>query len=278
MSTNRLRDFESKTVVITGAGSGLGRVFALRFADHGATVVLAARRKERLDDTAAMVEKGGGRAIVAPLDIRDPLQVDQIFASIREQTGGIDVLVNNAAGNFLVRAENLSPNGWNSVVNIVLNGTFYCSRAAGRIMLEQGHGKILSVIASYAWVGGPGTVHSAAAKAGVLAMSRTLAVEWGSRNVQVNCLCPGFVDTEQSREVLWPTEGGKKRILDRVPAGRFGTPEEVVDAGIFLCSPNADYITGEVLAIDGGEWLNKGAFVIPDKRTATAAQSRGDGS
>jgi NAD(P)-dependent dehydrogenase (short-subunit alcohol dehydrogenase family) len=259
------RDFEAKTVIITGAGSGLGRVFAIRFAARGATVVLAARKKDRLDATAELVEREGGRAIVAPLDIRQPLQVDEVIRSVKDLTGSIDVLVNNAAGNFLVRAEDLTPNGWNSVVNIVLNGTFYCSSAAGKVMLEQRRGKILSVVASYAWMGGPGTVHSAAAKAGVVAMSRTLAVEWAGRNVQVNCLCPGFVDTDQSREVLWPTVEGRTRILDRVPSGRFATPEEVVDAGIFLCGPSADYITGEVLTIDGGEWLNKGAFVLPDR-------------
>lgn len=131
-------------------------------------------------------------------------------------------------------------------------------------MLAQGGGKILSITASYAWVGGPGTVHSAAAKAGLIAMSKTLAVEWGGRNVQVNCLCPGFVDTEQSNAVLWPTREGQQRIIGRIPAGRFGTAEETVEAGVYLCSAAADYVNGEVFTIDGGEWLNKGAFLLPD--------------
>jgi NAD(P)-dependent dehydrogenase (short-subunit alcohol dehydrogenase family) len=131
-------------------------------------------------------------------------------------------------------------------------------------MLKQGSGKILSIVASYAWVGGPGTVHSAAAKAGVVAMTKTLAVEWGPRNLQVNCLCPGFVDTDQSRQVLWPTEAARAKLVSRIPAGRFGSIEEVVEAGFYLCSPAADYINGEVLTVDGGEWLNKGAFVLSE--------------
>ncbi len=256
-------DFDGKTVLITGAGTGLGRVMAQRFAGRGARVVLCARRADRLEETASLVRADGGTALVVPMDIRNPIDVDHGFTSAEAQFGSVDVLVNNAAGNFIVRAEDLSPNGWNAVINIVLNGTFYCTRAAGRMMLARGAGRILSIVASYAWTGGPGTVHSAAAKGGVIAMSRTLAVEWADRDVQVNCLCPGFVDTEQSREVLWPTEEARGRILDRIPAGRMGTAEEVADAGVYLCSPAAHYITGEVLTIDGGEWLNKGAFVVP---------------
>ena len=190
--------------------------------------------------------------------------------TVVDQTGRLDILINNAAGNFLVKAENLPPNGFNAVVGIVLHGTTYCSLAAGRHMLRQGSGKILSIVASYAWMGGPGTLHSATAKAGVMAMTKTLAVEWGSRNVQVNTLCPGFVDTEQSRDKLWPTEEGRQELLDRIPAGRFGTVEEVVDAGLYLCGPGTSYITGTDLIIDGGEWLNKGAFVVPEREPASA--------
>ncbi len=262
-----MRGFDSfggKTVLVTGAGTGLGRAFALRFAELGAHVVPSARRAERLQAVAQEIRGKGGRALVCPLDIRDPKAVEEAVQRTVDETGRIDVLVNNAAGNFVCRAERLSPNGWNAVVNIVLNGSAYCTLTAGRRMLAQGGGKILSIVASYAWVGGPGTVHSAAAKAGLIAMTRTLAVEWGGRNVQVNCLCPGFVDTEQSHAVLWPTREGQDRILRRVPAGRFGTVDETVEAGVFLCSQAADYVNGEVFTIDGGEWLNKGALVLPD--------------
>lgn len=257
--------FSGATVLITGAGTGIGRGFALRAASLGATVALAGRRAPLLEEVASLIRARGGKALACPVDIRKPDDVELTVARIVEETGHLDVLINNAAGNFLVRAEDLSANGWNTVINIVLNGSAYCTLAAGKRMLQQGRGKILSISASYAWYGGPGTVHSAAAKAGVIAMSQTLAVEWGPRNVQVNCLCPGFVDTEQSRTALWPTEEGRRAILDTVPAGRFQTIEEVVEAGLFLCSPVADYINGEVLVADGAQWLNKGVFALPER-------------
>ncbi len=266
-SARQLRGFDSfegRTAIVTGAGTGLGRAFALRLSELGATVALAARKVDRLEAVAREIRQRGGRALACPLDIRDPTAVEATFQRVAEETGRLDVLVHNAAGNFICRAERLTPNGWNAVVNIVLNGSAYCTLAAGRRMLAHGGGRILSVVASYAWVGGPGTVHSAAAKAGLVAMTRTLAVEWGGRNVRVNCLCPGFVDTEQSRAVLWPTEEGRARIVGRVPVGRFGTVEETVEAGLYLCSAAADYVNGEVFTIDGGEWLNDGAFVLPD--------------
>lgn len=262
--------FAGKVAFVTGAGTGLGRGFSLRLAEQGATVALVGRRAERLQAVAQEIEERGGRALTVPLDIRDSAAVGQAIDGVVEETGRLDVLVNNAAGNFLVKAEELTPNGFDAVVGIVLHGSAYCSLAAGRHMLRQGSGKILSTVASYAWMGGPYTVHSAAAKAGVIAMTKSLAVEWGPRNVQVNALCPGFVDTEQSREVLWPTQDGVDRLLRRIPAGRFGSIEEVVDAGLYLCSNDADYITGETLTIDGGEWLNSGAFLPPAGREASA--------
>lgn len=256
--------FRGKTAVVTGAGTGLGKAFALRLAELGATVALVARQVERLEQVAAQISRAGGKALVVPFDIRDAAAVEEGFAKIFADTGRIDVLINNAAGNFIARAETITPNGWNAVVGIVLNGSFYCASAAGKRMLKQRAGKILNVTASYAWVGGPGTVHSASAKAGLIAMAKTLAVEWGDRNVQVNCLCPGFVDTEQSREKLWPTQEGRDLILGRVPSRRFGTLEETVEAGVYLCSDAANYVNGEVFTIDGGEWLNKGALRLPE--------------
>lgn len=256
--------FSSRTVFITGAGTGIGRGFALRAAELGAFVVLAGRRENLLQETARTIEANGGKALLCPLDIRKPDAVEAAIERAVKETGSIDVLINNAAGNFLSRAEDLSPNGWNSVINIVLNGTAYCTLAAGKRMVQQGRGKILSISAAYAWYGGPGTVHSAAAKAGVIAMSQSLAVEWGPKNVQINCLCPGFVDTEQSRTALWPTKDAQQKILDTIPAGRFETIEETVEIGLFLCTPVANYINGEVLVADGGQWLNKGVFTLPE--------------
>jgi len=254
--------FEGKVAVVTGGGSGLGRAMALEFARLGASVVVAGRRAEPLDETVAQIEDWGGAGYPKPTDVRDPEQVDGLVAEAVRRFGRLDVLVNNAAGNFVVHAEDLSPNGWRAVVGIVLDGGFLCSRAAGKRMIEQGEGgAILSVLASYAWTGGPGTVHSAAAKAGLLAMTRTLAVEWASHGVRVNCICPGPTDTEGAGAALWPTEADRDRVAATVPLGRIGTPEEVAWWATALCSPFAGWITGENLVIDGGHWLEQESYL-----------------
>jgi NAD(P)-dependent dehydrogenase (short-subunit alcohol dehydrogenase family) len=254
--------FDGRVAVVTGGGSGLGRALAVELARLGAAVTVAARRPEPLAETVALIEQQGGRGLAQPTDVRDPDAVDVLVAATIASFGRVDVLVNNAAGNFVVRAEDLSPNGWRAVVSIVLDGSFLCSRAAGRRMIEQGEGgAILSVIASYAWTGGPGTVHSAAAKAGVVALTRTLAVEWASYGIRVNCICPGPTDTEGAGAALWPTEEDRARVAATVPLGRLATPEEVAAWGAALLSPHAGYITGETLTIDGGHWLEQDSYL-----------------
>jgi NAD(P)-dependent dehydrogenase (short-subunit alcohol dehydrogenase family) len=254
--------FEGGTAIVTGGGSGLGRAMALEFARLGAGVVVAGRREEPLAETVALVEQRGGQAHAQPTDVREPEAVDDLVAAAVERFGRVDVLVNNAAGNFVVKAEDLSPNGWRAVVGIVLDGTFLCSRAAGKRMIEQGDGgAILSVIASYAWTGGPGTAHSAAAKAGILALTRTLAVEWAEHRIRVNCICPGPSDTEGAGQALWPTEDDRARVAATVPVGRLASPDEIAVWGAALCSPYADYITGENLTIDGGHWLEQESYL-----------------
>jgi enoyl-[acyl-carrier-protein] reductase (NADH) len=175
--------------------------------------------------------------------------------------GRIDVLINNAAGNFVCRAEDLSPNGWNAVIGIVLNGSFFCSRAVGRQMIERGQGgSIVSILANYVWTGSPGTIHSAAAKAGVLSMTQTLAAEWARYGIRVNAVAPGPIESPGAAKQLWNSEDAVRRITEMVPLKRWGQPSEVADAVAFLVSPLASYITGDTLTIDGGARLGRGPF------------------
>jgi NAD(P)-dependent dehydrogenase (short-subunit alcohol dehydrogenase family) len=254
---------KGQVAIITGGGTGLGRAMALEYSRLGAKLVLASRSQEHLDHTVAEILQAGGEAIAVVADVRDPAQVDQMVQAAKQKFGSIDILINNAAGNFICKAEDLSPNGWKAVVDIVLNGTFYCSRAAGKEMIAQGRGgNILSILATYAWTGGPGTVHSAAAKAGVLAMTRTLAVEWAQYKIRVNAITPGAVSTEGAGSKLWGTPEAKAKLLQKIPVGRMGIPEEIAHAAAYLVSPYAGYINGENLTMDGGAWLGRGFLEV----------------
>jgi len=257
---NTLQD---QVALITGGGTGLGRAMAFEFASLGARLVLASRQPEHLEPSAAELRERGSEVLTIPMDVRDPAQVDRMVQQAKERFGRIDILVNNAAGNFVCKAEDLSPNGWRAVVDIVLNGSFFCTRAVGREMIAQGRGgNILSVLATYAWTGGPGTVHSAAAKAGVLAMTRTLAVEWSPYKIRVNAITPGAVQTEGASSALWGNPESARKVIERIPVGRLGTPEEIARAASFLVSPYAEYINGENLTLDGGAWLGRGFLAV----------------
>ena len=250
--------FEGQTAVITGGGSGIGLGIARELGLLGARIVLAGRKLEKLQNACQALAKDGIESLAVPTDIRDAAQVEALMERTIEATGRLDVLVNSAAGNFIVDSEKLSVNGWNAVVNTVLNGTFYCTRAAGLKMIEAGHGgRILSIVASYAWTGGPKTLHSVAAKAGVVALTRTLGVEWAHYGIRVNALCPGPTDTEGARP-LWEDPREEARLKQKIPLGRFGRVEEMAHAASYLVSPYADFVNGEVFVIDGGEWLGSG--------------------
>lgn len=256
-------EFAGRVAVVTGGGSGIGQAIAVRWAAAGGTVAVLGRRKEALDETVRLAQKYGVTAEAVVCDVRDHVAVAAAVDDVAARHGRIDALVNNAAGNFVVPSEDLTPNGWKAVTDIVLNGTFYCTHAAGRHMLAQGGGAILNVIASYAWHGHPGTVHSAAAKGGVVAMTRTLAVEWGARNVRVNCIAPGPTETRGAGAALWPTPEARADVLSSVPAGRFASPEEIAESAAFLLSDRASFVTGDVLVADGAQWLGKSIYTDP---------------
>ena len=256
--------FAEDVVAITGGGTGLGRAMAVEFARLGAAVAVLSRSVEHLEQGAAAIRAAGGRAIVAPVDVRDPDAVETALDSIEDQAGRpVSVLVNNAAGNFASPAEDLSARAWRAVTQIVLDGTFLMSSSLARRCQRHGEGAaILNVGASYGWTGGPGAAHSAAAKAGVMNLVQTLAVEWAPLDIRVNGIVPGPFPHGDFPEAL-------HRQFDaglgsrRVPLGRVGALHEIGWAATYLCSRYAAFVTGHNFVIDGGSWLRRG-LALPE--------------
>lgn len=271
--------YSGQVVLVTGGGTGLGKAMAVEFGRLGATVAIASRKPEHLASGIAAVEHAGGKAAGVALDVRDEDAIATAFDEVERTIGVVDVLINNAAGNFPVQAERMSSNAWRAVVQIVLDGTFLCSTEfARRAMAAGSGGAILNIGATYSWTGGPGAAHSAAAKAGVTSLTQSLAVEWAPAGIRVNCLAPGLFPHDDLPPQL---RAGRSEADDaaRVPAGRVGRPHELGWAATYLCSPFAAYLTGHTLVLDGANWLRRGLQMplsVPVAEQLGARPSRHD--
>jgi NAD(P)-dependent dehydrogenase (short-subunit alcohol dehydrogenase family) len=249
---------KDRAIFISGGGTGLGRSMALRFAELGARMFLVGRREQPLMETCDEIHRAGGAAAFAACDVRDYAAVESAAAAAEAQYGRIDTVVNNAAGNFMARTEKLSPNAFNTIVGIVLNGTFHCTQAFAKRWIEQKlGGNILNISTTYAAAncGSGFVVPSACAKAGVLAMTRSLAVEWAKYHIRLNAIAPGPFPTEGAWSRLMPSRQFEEHARDNHPMKRFGRHEELTNLAAFLLSDMAEYINGECVVIDGGQWL-----------------------
>jgi NAD(P)-dependent dehydrogenase (short-subunit alcohol dehydrogenase family) len=257
---------KGRNILITGGGTGLGRSMALRFAELGANIFLAARREEPLAQTAKEIRDKGVKAAYATCDVRDFAAVENAIAAALKELGGIDTLVNNAAGNFIARTEKLSPNAFNAVVGIVLQGSFHFTLALGRYWIDaKQSANVLNIVTTYAATGsGSGfVVPSACAKAGVLAMTRSLAVEWAPHRIRMNAIAPGPFPTEGAFSRLLPSKEIEDRAKNHHPMKRFGRHDELANLASYLLSDQAAYINGECVVIDGALWL-RGAGEFSD--------------
>jgi NAD(P)-dependent dehydrogenase (short-subunit alcohol dehydrogenase family) len=267
--------YDGVAVFVTGAGTGLGKAIALEFARLGAAIVIASRKPEHLEAGHEAVEALGAQVTTVGCDIRDPEQIAAAFEAATEAYGLPQILINNAAANFPVPAEDMSPNAWRTVVDITLNGTFFCAREFARRHLEAGTpGSIVNVGASYAWTGGPGFAHSAAAKAGVKNMTETLAVEWGPYGIQVNGLVPGLFPHE---DMTADIKGNLDRTREKdvvQPALRVGQLRELGWAATFLTSPYARFISGHTLVVDGANWQRR---LLTNPPVVTVREQMGKG-
>jgi peroxisomal 2,4-dienoyl-CoA reductase len=264
MSTTRIfpRDLlAGKVALITGGGTGIGLGIASCLARTGATVAIASRKPEHLSAAADALRADGASVFTVETNVREPEGVGRMVERVIGEHGRIDLLVNNAAGNFYAPSATLSPNAWRAVVETDLYGTFYCSQAVHPVMKAQGGGRIVSISMTLHYRGWPLMAHATAAKAGVDALTRTLALEWAEDGITVNAIAPGPIPTDGVKQAFTPPGGAPSvPAMDEyaaraIPLGRWGTPEDVGHLVVFLTSPAGDWITGSIFVVDGGSWL-----------------------
>ena len=252
---------KGKRILVTGGGTGLGREMAAKYLELGADLVICGRRREPLDKTAAeLTAKHGGSVKCHTVDIRDAGSVDAMVQAIWEDGGPLTGLVNNAAGNFISRTEDLSPRGFDAIANTVLHGTFYVTHAVGKRWIAGGHkGSVVSIVVTWVWTGSPFVVPSAMSKAGVHVMTQSLAVEWGRHGIRVNAIAPGIFPTEGAGKRLAPGRDAGRDAAAVNPMRRAGKMEELQNLAAFLMADGCEWLTGQTIAIDGGGWLANGA-------------------
>ncbi|MCG3173315.1 MAG: putative 2,4-dienoyl-CoA reductase [Myxococcota bacterium] len=246
---------QDQVAIITGGGTGIGLEIARAMARHGARLAIASRNPAHYEPAVRELNAIGPGAVGVKVNIRDAESVDAMTAEVLQRYGRIDILINNAGANFLSPAISITPNGWRAVVETVLNGTFFCSKSVAPHMMERGFGRIIMMAATNGWNASPAMAHSGAAKAGIINLAETLAAEWGPAGIRVNALCPGPVRTEGSDERLWMDKELVARLEQQIPLGRFALPADIVGPTLFLCSPASDFITGGIIALDGGDRL-----------------------
>jgi peroxisomal 2,4-dienoyl-CoA reductase len=250
---------KDRVAFVTGGGTGITSGVARALAEAGANVLLVSRSLEHLEPAAKAINdaraanRGIGEAFAVAADVRKPEEVERAIANTVERFGKIDIVVNGAAGNFLCAAEELSPNGFGTVVDIDLKGTFNVCRAAFA-ELKKNRGQILNISATLHYVGTPMQLHVSAAKAGVDALTKNLAVEWGRYGIRVNAIAPGPIEDTEGMQRLVP-KPIKEKLKQRIPLGRFGLIKDIEFAAVFLCSDAASFINGEILVVDGGQWM-----------------------
>lgn len=240
-----------KVAIVTGGGRGIGRAIALGLAQAGADVVVAARTAVEIEDTAAKIRGEGRKAVAIPTDVRNVEQVANMRDKTLDLFGRVDILVNNAGSTFYAPALKMSANAWEAIIRENLNSVFFCSRLVGEVMVRQKSGNIINISSVVGLGPFPGGAHYAAAKAGIISLTKTLAVEWAPYNVRVNAIAPGFIVTEGSDIVAQERPGRREAQLRRIPLGRLGKPEDIVGVTIFLASNASAYVTGETIVVDG---------------------------
>ncbi|MBM2825099.1 MAG: short-chain dehydrogenase/reductase [Dehalococcoidales bacterium] len=241
-------DLTDKVAIVTGGGTGIGKTIALQFAKAGADVVVASRKQANLDAMAAEIRGLGRRSLAVAADVRVPEQVESLVKQTIDEFGKIDIIVNNAGAGFVCPAEEMTPNGWDAIININLKGVFLCSQAVGKVMISQKSGKIISIASAAGVNGAVGRAHYAAAKAGVINLTRTLAMEWSKHNINVNAIAPGMIETEgvRAQKILTTENVETMPHLDRP-----GQPEDVAYVAIFLASEASRHISGETIMVRG---------------------------